>query len=88
LEIFDTHLLVGRKAVITGGHSGIGLAIATKLQTAGVRTAVTDISPAPYLPEYITSYPFDTTEATEPDHLFQQLSQAFGSPVIIISNTG
>lgn len=88
MENFATSVLKGRKAVISGGHSGIGLAIAKKLAAAGVYTAVADIRSAPGLPASVFSFTCDITQAEQVDSLYAQVRQAFGQPDMLISNAG
>jgi NADP-dependent 3-hydroxy acid dehydrogenase YdfG len=80
--------LSGRKAVVSGGHSGIGISIVRALQQAGVLTAIADISPPPPLPASVFSFPCDITRAGDVDQLYGQVTQTLGTPDILVSNAG
>lgn len=54
-----TGLLAGRKALVTGGTRGIGVAIAAQLQLAGARVTVTGRQPAGAAPEGCAYYAAD-----------------------------
>lgn len=82
------HSLAGRKALVSGGHSGIGLAIAKNLQKSGVLTAVADIAPAPESAANLFSFSCDITQAAAIDQLYQDVNQSMGTPDILISNAG
>lgn len=79
----------GRKALVSGGSSGIGRAIAQKLSEAGTQTAVADIAP----PDSTSSDRFhtfrcDVSSGPEVDTLFQQVHQQLGKPDILICSAG
>jgi NADP-dependent 3-hydroxy acid dehydrogenase YdfG len=80
--------LSGRKAVVSGGHSGIGRSIVEALQQAGVMTAIADISPAPHLPSSVFSFCCDITRAGDIDQLYTNVTRTLGTPDILISNAG
>jgi NADP-dependent 3-hydroxy acid dehydrogenase YdfG len=87
LETFLKNLS-GRKAVVSGGHSGIGMSIVMALQQAGVMTAIADISPAPDLPSPVFSFSCDITRAEDIDQFYAHVTHALGTPDILISNAG
>lgn len=88
MRTYNTHSLAGRRALISGGHSGIGLAIANKLQKAGVLTAVADIAPKPESAADIFSFSCNITQAAAINQLYQDVHNAIGAPDILISNAG
>ncbi|WP_026464319.1 SDR family oxidoreductase [Adhaeribacter aquaticus] len=88
METFTPHTLTNRNALISGGHSGIGLAVAAKLQAAGAQAAVADISSPNHLPVGITSFSCDITNAAQIDNLYGEVNAHFGHPDILISNAG
>jgi NADP-dependent 3-hydroxy acid dehydrogenase YdfG len=88
LKTLDKSFLSGRKAIVSGGSSGIGLAIAKKLQQAGAQTAVADIAPMPALPESPLFFSCDITQASQVRDLYKQVTQDIGHPDILVSNAG
>ena len=74
--------------MISGGHSGIGRAIAKKLQALGVHTAVADIEPIPIAAPNIFSFTCDITQASAIDQLYQDVNKTMGTADILISNAG
>jgi NADP-dependent 3-hydroxy acid dehydrogenase YdfG len=88
LETFTQNNLSGRKAVVSGGHSGIGLKIVRALRQAGVLSAIADISPAPDLPPDVRSFHCDITRGPDIDQLYAAVSQALGTPDILICSAG
>jgi NADP-dependent 3-hydroxy acid dehydrogenase YdfG len=88
LEKDNRKSLMGRKALVSGGHSGIGLAIAKLLAASGVITAVADIVPASGPAAGFISFSCDITQAAAIDQLYQDVNGAIGTPDILISNAG
>ena len=88
METINKNLLADRRALVSGGHSGIGLAIAKKLQALGVHTAVADIAPANNTTANIFSFTCDITQATAIDQLYHNVKEAIGTADILISNAG
>jgi NADP-dependent 3-hydroxy acid dehydrogenase YdfG len=80
--------LKGKKAVISGGGSGIGRAIVDKLSAAGVSVAVADLLIPTDLPA--NAYPFtcDVTAAPAVDALFSGTQDKLGTPDILICSAG
>jgi NAD(P)-dependent dehydrogenase (short-subunit alcohol dehydrogenase family) len=87
-------LLAGRRALVTGGGSGIGKAIVVALAKAGARVAVTDKNPeaaaavADKLGSGAMSAALDVTSAEETDRVFEQVHAAFGGLDIVCANAG
>lgn len=75
-----------RKAVITGGSSGIGKSIAKKFSGAGYETAIADITP----PDETTSrfYPVDLTHPESIEEFIDQVKETLGNPDILVCNAG
>jgi ribitol 2-dehydrogenase len=89
-----TGALDGKVAVVTGGSSGIGLAIACELSRLGANVVVTARS-AERLEAAVASIPgpahafvADITEAATAESLMQQAEQRFGSVDIAVANAG
>ncbi|KAJ4149912.1 hypothetical protein LMH87_010686 [Akanthomyces muscarius] len=79
-------------AVVTGGCSGIGLAIVRKLRTKGIRVAVLDIQP---LPKELSGdsagikyYKCDVTSTASVADVAANIRRDLGNPTILINNAG
>jgi 3-hydroxybutyrate dehydrogenase len=85
--------LSGRHAVVTGGGSGIGAAIATVLAAAGARVTLMGRTLAP-LQEKAATLPAahaiacDVTDEPAVAAAFAQAAEAFGPVAILINNAG
>lgn len=75
-----------RKAIITGGSSGIGKSIAKKFFNAGFTTAITDIeTPEDHQGYY---FPVDLKQCKEVDGLYEKVMSTMGMPDILVLNAG
>jgi 3-hydroxybutyrate dehydrogenase len=72
-------------AVVTGGSSGIGLAIIKNLESQGFRAVSWDINPPKEDVPYI---PCDVTSETAVITAVNQTIEKFGTPTILINNCG
>lgn len=80
--------LKGRKAVVSGGGSGIGKAVAQLLQQAGAATAIADVQ-LPTEPDKASlAYTCDVTQPSSIDALFAQVRQQLGAPDILVCSAG
>jgi len=79
--------LTDLSAVVTGGASGIGAAIAAKLQSMGAQIAVLDLNPAD-LPEDQIGFACDVSDDTSVKTAIEGVVAAFGGVDIVINNAG
>ncbi|WMJ73383.1 SDR family oxidoreductase [Cytophagaceae bacterium ABcell3] len=77
-----------RRALVSGGASGIGYAIASKFNSEGVKTAIADINFPQPLPTGLYSSLCNIASGSEVDRLFSELHTSFGLPDIIVCNAG
>ena len=80
-----TFSLVGKTAVITGGSSGIGQAIARRFRDAGAQVLVADRRPS------TDDFPFHRVDVSQEDEVAAMLDAArdlFGSLNILVNNAG
>jgi len=81
-------------AVITGGASGIGLAIAKKLQSEGASVALIDLSPAALEPaaksvgENASAFACDVTNEDQVRAVVNQIAERFGRIDILVNSAG
>src|SRR5829696_4343880 len=87
-------MLHGKKALITGGSSGIGLATARLLLEHGARVAVTGTDPDKLarvgadLGHQALTLRTDVTSREDLQRLHRKLAEAFGSLDILFANAG
>ena len=73
-----------RNAIVTGGASGIGAAIAHRLASDGHRVATLDITPA----EGGVFYQVDVTERAQIDTALADIHSKFGPVTILVNSAG
>lgn len=74
----------GLVAIVTGGASGIGSAVATKLAERGAEVAVLDLQPA----ESLTSFIADVGDRSSVDAAIAGVVERFGRIDIVVNNAG
>lgn len=86
--------LQGRTAIVTGGGSGIGLAIATAFAAEGARVVIAGRSPdrlhaaAADIGDRVTAVPTDVTDEDEVAGLFAATIERHGSVEVLINSAG
>jgi NAD(P)-dependent dehydrogenase (short-subunit alcohol dehydrogenase family) len=87
--------LRGRAAIVTGGSSGIGQAIARLFARRGVRVAILDVADATSIVREIESdggtavhLPCDVTQQTDVERAFTQVIERFGELDILVNSAG
>jgi meso-butanediol dehydrogenase/(S,S)-butanediol dehydrogenase/diacetyl reductase len=86
--------LNGKTAIVTGGATGIGRAIATALARHGVRVAIADLNgeaarqTALSLGKGAQGFSIDVSKRAEVEKAFAEIEKAFGAYDILIANAG
>lgn len=90
--------LTGKRALVTGGNSGIGAAIATELSRAGARVAINYVSHPEIAGQMVhemqagggeaMALEADVSSAESVGHMFTKLDEAWGGIDILINNAG
>jgi len=75
--------LDGLRALVTGGGSGIGAAIAARLVRGGATVLVVDIDPATS-PDVVG----DVSDTAAVDHVFTEVSRRLGGLDVLVNNVG
>lgn len=75
--------LDGLRALVTGGGSGIGAAIATRLKRGGANVIVVDIDPATS-PDVVA----DVADTSAVDDLFSEVARLLGGLDVLVNNVG
>lgn len=87
-------LLHGRRALVTGAGSGIGLAIVRALAREGARIAVTDLNPevartaAAELGDQARAFRLDVIDASETEQTFDAVASWLGGLDLVVANAG
>lgn len=79
---------VSRTALISGGCSGIGLALAQRLHAEGWKVAVCDKDTQGQEMAQWLVFSCDIRKGADIDRLFQQVQAALGPPEVLICNAG
>ncbi|MFE5943995.1 SDR family NAD(P)-dependent oxidoreductase [Streptomyces sp. NPDC056480] len=82
-----SHPLAGLRAVVTGGASGIGLAVARLLDAQGAAVAVLDLDPAA-TPDPLTALRADVADDTSVREAVAAAAAALGGIDILVNNAG
>ena len=86
--------LEGKVAVVTGGTSGIGLAIAREFIAEGARVAVCGRDPRRLdaagvaLGEHAIAVPCDVTKIVDLERLFEEVAAKLGRIDVVVANAG
>jgi 2-keto-3-deoxy-L-fuconate dehydrogenase len=83
----STMEFLGLKAIVTGGASGIGLAIAHTLQARGASVTVLDLTPE-HAPESLPAIKCDVANAASVEAAVGAAVLAMGGVDIVINNAG
>lgn len=77
-----------RKAIVSGGSSGIGKAIAEAMATEGAEVAIADINSLESSDFRHHFFKCDVSSGKDIDSLFSSVTGAIGDPDIIVCNAG
>jgi meso-butanediol dehydrogenase/(S,S)-butanediol dehydrogenase/diacetyl reductase len=86
--------LKGKTAIVTGGATGIGKAIAMSLAAHGVRIAIADLNPeaartaAAQLGKEARAFGLDVSKRASVEMTFAEIERTLGSYDILIANAG
>lgn len=78
----------GRRALISGGNSGIGSAIVDKLIAAGTQTAIADVSFSDHCSAFALKFLCDVASASDIDALYAKVTEQLGVPDILVLSAG
>jgi NAD(P)-dependent dehydrogenase (short-subunit alcohol dehydrogenase family) len=85
LILFTVFQLTGKSAVVTGGSSGIGQAIARRFREAGASVLVADRKPSPDDFEFRAT---DVSQEGDVAAMLETARQKFGKVDILVNNAG
>ena len=77
-----------KTAIVTGGNSGIGLAIAKKLSKEQITVVIADIADQKIEEENIIFRKCDVSKASDINSLFEWVTQNYSYPEILVLNAG
>ena len=80
--------LDGARTLITGGASGIGLAVVRQFLAEGATVTVLDREPDPVLPEHCWYVCADLASSTQIDSAVQEVVEHMGGLDILVNNAG
>src|SRR4051794_18121998 len=101
MRVFDADLLRDKVAIVTGGGSGIGLAVAQLFLRLGARVAICGrneerlargaaalVANVPATPERVFARTCDIREATSVDAFVEAVGAALGPAHVLVNNAG
>lgn len=77
-------ILVVKTAVVTGGASGIGQAIAARLRKDGLQVATVDLQPS----EDASAFTADVTDRAQVDNALAAIRREFGPVTVLVNAAG
>jgi NADP-dependent 3-hydroxy acid dehydrogenase YdfG len=80
--------LAGRRALITGAASGVGLAVTERLLEEGLRVVGVDKRAAPIDHDGLVAIEADITDAADVDRCYAELADEVGGLDVLVSNAG
>lgn len=80
--------LQGRKALVTGGTKGIGLAICEELTDLGAEVIAVARNPGKVNNDNVTFIPCDVTNENERKEVFERISNRWEKLDILVNNAG
>lgn len=78
----------GVRAIVTGGASGIGAAVAAALLERGAQVAVLDLDPSSGLPESAIGFPCDVSNRAAVNAAVEASAGSLGGIDVVINNAG
>jgi NAD(P)-dependent dehydrogenase (short-subunit alcohol dehydrogenase family) len=81
-------LLVDRRALVTGGASGIGRAIVERFVEEGASVAIVDREPAPGAARDVAVFEADLTRTERLEQLLAEVEEAVGPLDVLVNNAG
>ncbi len=98
MPLITEKVLVGQRALITGGNSGIGAAVARAMATAGAKVAINYVSNADAARVLVNeirvaggdalAVEADVSREDQVQEMFQSVIQTWGSLDILVANAG
>ena len=81
--------LKGKAALVTGGSSGIGLAVVRRLVAAGAHVAVADVQSPPETDDHdFAFFQVDVTDSSAVSRMFEQAQGELGKLDVVVNNAG
>ncbi|OKL39924.1 SDR family oxidoreductase [Pontibacter flavimaris] len=80
--------LYGKRAIVSGGGSGIGRALVEQLTGSGVKTAIADLHLPANLPAGTIPLACDVTDPLSVDALYAEVQRQLGMPSILVCSAG
>lgn len=76
---------VHRKALVTGGSSGIGYSLVKKFCQENIATAFADIEPSEFIPKEAHFFDIDITIADDIQVLYKEVREIMGPPTFLFA---
>lgn len=84
----EKDILKARKALVTGGSSGIGYSVVKKFCGENIETAFADVSTPKTIPRGSHYFHTDVTDGKDVQELYGKVRKSMGIPDILVCNAG